>query len=83
MSPNDEAAYRQRIAQREAENARLSQRLEAITADRRELYQRVYGPTSQQRMAIEEECSVLLRTHDTESTLRWLAEMGLLPRKSN
>ena len=79
MSPNDEAAYQQRIARPEAENARLRGRLEAITADRRELHQRMYGPTSQQYMASEEECSVLRRTHDTASTMTWLATMGLYP----
>jgi hypothetical protein len=81
MDPKNEEAYRQRIVQLEAENARLRQRLDIITADRRELYQRVYGPTEAEHMATEEECLVAMKTHVPGSGMKWLAEMGLYPRK--
>ena len=80
MSPNDEAAYQERITRLEAENAELRGRLESIINDRRNLYQRVYGLTSQAYMATEEEYIVALHTHVPGSTMKWLAEMGLYPR---
>ena len=81
MSPNDEASYQEQIARLEAENARLRQRLEVITDNRRELYQQVYGPTDQEHMATEEDYLVVMKTHVPGSTMKWLSEMGLYPRK--
>ena len=81
MSPNDEQAYEKRIAQLEAENARLRQTLDEVKADRRQLAEQVYGPVPDEYRPTEEELIELMRTHVPGSTMKWLAEMGLYPMK--
>jgi hypothetical protein len=81
MSPNDEAAFQQRIAQLEAENARLREILDEVKADRRQLAERVYGPVPDKYRPTEEEVLEAMRNHVPGSGLKWLAEMGLYPRK--
>jgi len=83
MNPSNEELYQKRIAELEAENARLRKRLDVITADRRQLYQRVYGPAEEEYMATDEEYLVAMKTHVPGSGMKWLAEMGLYPRKAD
>jgi hypothetical protein len=82
MNPTNEEAYRQRIAQLEAENARLREILDEVKADRRQLAELVYGPVSEKDRPTEEELIELMRNHVPGSTMKWLAEMGLYPRKA-
>jgi hypothetical protein len=82
MSPNDEQAYQQRIARLEAENARLRDILEEVKADRRQLAEQVYGPVPEEYRPTEEELIEAMRNHVPGSGMKWLAEMGLYPRKA-
>ena len=77
MSPNDEAAFQQRIAQLEAENARLREILDEVKADRRQLAERVYGPVSDKDRPTEEELAEVMRNHKPGSGARLLAELGI------
>ena len=81
MTPNDEAAYQQRITRLEAENALLREILDEVKADRRELAERVYGPVPDKYLPTEEEVLEAMRNHVPGSGMKWLAEMGLYPRK--
>ena len=81
MSPNDETVYQKRISQLEAENARLREILDEVKADRRELAERVYGPVPDKYRPSEEEVLEAMRNHVPGSGMKWLAEMGLYPRK--
>jgi predicted nuclease with TOPRIM domain len=63
MSATNDEAYRQRIAQLEAENARLREILDEVKADRRQLAERVYGPVPDKYRPTEEELLELMRNH--------------------
>jgi predicted nuclease with TOPRIM domain len=82
MSQANDEFYRKRIAELEAENARLRELLDEVKADRRQLAERVYGPVPDKYRPTEEELIELMRNHVPGSTMKWLAEMGLYPRKS-
>ena len=77
MSPNDEQAYQKRIAQLEAENARLRQTLDEVKADRRQLAEQVYGPVPKEYRPTEEELIEAMRNHVPGSGARLLAELGI------
>jgi uncharacterized protein YdhG (YjbR/CyaY superfamily) len=77
MNPTNEEAYRQRIAQLEAENARLRETLDEVKADRRELAERVYGPVPDKYRPTEEELIEVMRNHQPGSGARLLAELGI------
>ena len=81
MSPNNEAAYQQRIAQLEAENARLREILDEVKADRRQLAERVYGPVPDEYRPTEEELLDVMRNHGPGSGARILADLGITPGK--
>ena len=63
MNPTNEEAYRQRIAQLEAENARLRETLDEVKADRRQLAEQVYGPVPEKDRPTEEELIEVMRNH--------------------
>jgi hypothetical protein len=81
MNQSNQELLESRIAQLEAENARLRETLEVIKADRRELYDRVYGPVKAEDLPTEEEYLEVMRNHVPGSGMKWLAELGLYPRK--
>ena len=83
MSPNDEQAYQQRIAQLEAENARLRHTLDEVKADRRQLAEQVYGPVPDKYRPTEEEVIEAMRNHVPGSGLKWLTEIGSLPEEAD
>ena len=83
MSQNSEEVNRQRIAELEAENARLKQRLEIAMAERRELRNRLYGSISEADLPKEEEYLEMMRNHVPGSGMMFLERLGLLPRKSS
>ena len=77
MSPTSEEFYRKRIAELEAENARLREILDEVKADRRQLAERVYGPVSEKDRPTEEELMEVMRNHVPGSGARLLAELGI------
>ena len=81
MSQANDEFYHKRIAELEAENARLRELLDEVKADRRELAERVYGPVPDEYRPTEGELIELMRNHVPGSGMKWLAEMGLYPRK--
>jgi predicted nuclease with TOPRIM domain len=78
--PTDEF-YRKRIAELEAENARLRETLDEVKAERRELAERVYGPVPDRYRPTEEELMEVMRQHVPGSGARILAKLGITPRK--
>ncbi len=77
-----EQAQARRIAELEAENARLRFVLDAVKEDRRQLWDRekaTYPPTKEITAADYDE---MMRNHVPGSSERFLEELGLLPGKS-
>jgi hypothetical protein len=83
MENNLEAQLRQRIADLEAENARLKDSLDFVKADRKALREELYGPVPEERLATEEEIIEMMRNHVPGSGLKFFADLGIVPRKSS
>jgi predicted nuclease with TOPRIM domain len=81
MNQSNDEFYQKRIAELEAENARLREILDEVKADRRELAERVYGPVPDKYRPTEEELMEVMRNHVPGSGARILAELGITPRK--
>jgi hypothetical protein len=79
MNQSDINAVNQRIAELEAENARLRQSLEAVKAERKDLCERLFGPFSAQGSMTEEEIIEFMRNRKPGDGTKFYAEMGLLP----
>jgi hypothetical protein len=75
-------ALRQRIAQLEAENARLRKSLESVKAERKELSDKLYGPFPEDKRTTEEEMKEIMKKIVPGEGMKFFAEMGLLPRKA-
>ena len=82
MTPANDEIYRRRIAELEAENARLRQSLESVKAERKDLRDRVYGPVKEEDLPTEEEYLELMKNHVPGSGMKFLEELRLLPRKA-
>jgi predicted nuclease with TOPRIM domain len=80
MIRTTEDALRQRIAELEAENARLKDSLEFVKAERRELRERVYGPVRPEDIPTEEQFAELMK--DRIDGRKACEELGLLPPRS-
>jgi predicted nuclease with TOPRIM domain len=78
---NGDALHR-RIAELEAENARLRTSLESVKAERRELSDKLYGPFPEDQWTTEEEMVEIMKTIVPGEGMKFFAEMGLLPRKT-
>lgn len=72
----------QRIAELEAENARLRKSLDSVKAERKELSDKLYGPFPEDQWTTEEEMAEIMKTIVPGEGTKFFAEMGLLPRKS-
>jgi hypothetical protein len=83
MDPRLEQQLRQRIAELEAENARLRDSLEYVKADRKQLRDQLYGPVKEEDLPTEEEYLAAMKNHVPGSGMKFLEELGLLPRKSS
>lgn len=70
----------QRIAELEAENARLRQSLEMVKAERKALRDQLYGPAVLDRETTEQDYLDLIQNHKPGSTARIIAEIGIAPR---
>jgi predicted nuclease with TOPRIM domain len=77
MIRTTEDALRQRIAELEAENARLRDSLEFVKAERRELRERAYGPVREEDVPTEEQLAELMK--DRIDGRKACEELGLLP----
>jgi hypothetical protein len=73
----------QRLAELEAENARLRQTLEMVKAERKELREKVYGLFSQDPQATEDEMTEFMKDRVPGDGMKFFAELGLLPTKSS
>jgi hypothetical protein len=76
-SPNQ-----QRIAELEAENARLRKSLDMVKAERKELSDQLYGPFPIENRTTEEEMVEIMKTIVPGEGAKFFAEMGLLAVKS-
>ena len=82
MIRTTEDTLRQRIAELEAENARLRDSLEFVKADRKALRERVYGPVREEYLATEEELVEAMKDRVPGPALaEFLAELGVAARK--
>jgi len=81
MTQSNDNVYQQRIAELEAENSRLRDRLEFVKADRKQLRAEVYGEVKLEHETTEDEYLELIKNHKPGSTARILAELGITPRK--
>jgi len=81
MNNSTEEAYQRRIAELEAENARLTKSLEYVKADRKALRDEVYGPLKLDDLIdadeMERELIERMKNHVPGSGARLMAELGL------
>jgi len=83
MNRPDDNFANQRIAELEAENARLRQTLESVRADLGKLRERVYGPFPDEaaRAKEEQELTEFMKNRVPGEGMKFFAELGLLPAK--
>jgi predicted nuclease with TOPRIM domain len=80
QSPND--PIRERVAELEAENARLRQALDLVKAERKELREKVYGPFPEEQRTSEEEMAEIMKNRVPGEGMKFFADLGLLPPKA-
>ena len=80
QSPSD--PIQQRLAELEAENARLRQALELVKAERKELRDKVYGPYPEGERTTEAEMAEIMKNRVPGDGMKFFAELGLLPPKA-
>jgi predicted nuclease with TOPRIM domain len=80
MNSNNDSVN-QRLAELEAENARLRATLEMIKAERKELRERMYGPYSDEATRAKEEQDLIefMKNRVPGEGMRFFADLGLLP----
>jgi hypothetical protein len=81
MNRPDEAFYRSRIAELEAEIARLQAALESVKTDRKALRDELYGPMREEDLTTEDEMVEIMKDHVPGAGAKFFAELGLLPNK--
>lgn len=81
MNHSNDEIYRRRIAELEAENARLRDSLEFVKAERKALRDELYGPARIETETTDEEYQDRLKNHVPGSGMKFLEELGLDPRK--
>ena len=77
---NGDALHR-RIAELEAENARLQKSLESVKSERKELREKLYGPYPEDQWTTEEEMAEIMKNIVPGEGMKFFAELGILPRK--
>jgi predicted nuclease with TOPRIM domain len=83
MNQTNDVMSQQRIAELEAENARLRRTLEMVKAERKELRERVYGTFPVENWPTEEEMIEIVKNLVPGEGMKFFAEMGLLPGKTS
>jgi predicted nuclease with TOPRIM domain len=81
MSPMNEEPDRSRLAELEAENARLRETLDMVKAERKELRDRLDGPINDENLPSEGEYMELMKSHVPGSGLKFFADLGIFPIK--
>jgi hypothetical protein len=80
MNHNHDEVIQQRVAELEAENARLRETLAMVKAERRDLRERVYGPYPEAgTYADEQELTEFMKNRIPGDGMKFFAELGLLP----
>jgi hypothetical protein len=77
MDPRLEQQLRQRIAELEAETARLRDSLEYVKADRKQLRDQLYGPVKEEDLPTEQE--LLEKMKNRIDGRKAFEELGILP----
>lgn len=80
-TPND--PIQQRLADLEAENARLREALDRVKAERKELREKVYGPFPEDERTTEEEMAEIMKNRVPGEGMKFFADLGLLPKKAS
>jgi predicted nuclease with TOPRIM domain len=81
MNQNNDDLLRQRVAELEAENARLRKSLDMVKAERKELRERLDGPYATDGWTTEEEMIKIMKELVPGEGMKFFAELGLLPGK--
>lgn len=88
MDQTNNEALRRRIAELEAENARLANENGALRefndllqAQRKEHLDMILGPVDESKLPTEEEYIEMMKNHVPGSGLKFLAELGIYPTK--
>ena len=79
--PTNEDELRRRIAELEAENARLRDTLEWVKAERKELREIIFAQAPAETETTEEEYLEMMKNHVPGAGLKFLAELGIYPFK--
>ncbi|HEX3147775.1 MAG TPA: hypothetical protein VHR66_06800 [Gemmataceae bacterium] len=81
MSQKNEEFYQNRVAELEAENTRLRETLEMVTAERKQLRDIVCGPDRPEDRPTEADYIEMMKNHVPGSGLKFFADLGIFPRK--
>ncbi|HKB03153.1 MAG TPA: hypothetical protein VKD90_13085 [Gemmataceae bacterium] len=81
MNRPDEELYQHRIAELEAEIARLNAALDSVKADRKALRDQLYGPLHEDDLTTEDEMAEIMRDYVPGAGAKFFADLGLLPNK--
>lgn len=79
MTPTTEDELRRRVAELEAENARLRGTLERVKAERKELREIVFAQVPPDKETTEEEYREMIKNHVPGSGRRFMEELGIIP----
>jgi hypothetical protein len=82
VSQHGEESYHRRIAELEAEVARLKNSLEVAKTERKELRERLYGPVKEEDLPTEAEYLEMVKNHVPGSGSKLLERLGLKPKAS-
>ena len=82
MSQSNDDLLRQRVAELEAENARLRKSLEMVKSERKELRERLDGPYPEGPGITEEELAEFMKNRVPGEGMKFFADLGLLPKKA-
>jgi hypothetical protein len=83
VSQKNEESYDRRIAELEAEVARLRDSLEVAKAERKELRDRIYGTVREEDLPTEAEYLEMIKNHIPGSGNKLLERLGLKPKASS
>ena len=79
MSPSTEDELRRRIAELEAQNARLRKTLDWVKEERKELRDIVCAQVPEGTETTEEEYREMMKNHVPGSGRRFMEELGIIP----
>lgn len=77
QTPSDPT--RRRVAELEAENARLRLALDLVKAERKELREKIYGPFPEEQRTSEKEMAEIMKNRVPGEGMKFFSDLGLLP----